>query len=96
MKISITTTNFQKDFVLPTDTFVGITLILENMSLNIIQIKNYSSEKYEEIILEDNIKIVLHYYNSFKVKEILEEFKKYDSIKCIEVYNPKIAVIASI
>ena len=51
MKISITTTNFQKEFVLPADTFVGITLILENMSLNIIQIKNYSSEKYEEIIL---------------------------------------------
>ena len=43
MKISITTTNFQKDFVLPSDEyFVGITLIYENMSLDIIKIKKSS------------------------------------------------------
>ena len=49
MNISIRTTKFQKDFVLPLDAyFVGITLIYENRSLDIIKIKNYSSEKYEE------------------------------------------------
>ena len=72
MKISITTTNFQKDFVLPSDAhFVGITLIYENMSLDLIKIKNYSSEKYEEMVLDENTKLIFHYYSTLKAKEIL-------------------------
>lgn len=97
MKISIKTTNFQKDFVLPSDEyFVGITLIYENMNLDIIKIKNYSSEKYEEIVLDKTTKIILYYYNSLRAKEIFESFEGYEGIRCIEVHTPTIDLIASI
>ena len=97
MKISIKTTNFQKDFVLPSDEyFVGITLIYENMSLDIIKIKNYSSEKYEEIVLDKTTKIILYYYNSLRAKEIFESFEGYEGIRCIEVHTHTIDLIASI
>ncbi len=97
MKISITTTNFQKDFVLPSNAyFVGITLIYENMNIDIIKIKNHSCEKQEEIILNENAKIILYYYDSLKAKEIFEAFDEYENIKCIEVHNPSLDLIVSI
>ena len=97
MKISIKTTNFQKDFVLPSDEyFVGITLIYENMSLDIIKIKNYFSEKCEEIVLDENTKIIFYYYSTLRAKEILESFEGYEGIRCIEVHTPTIDLIASI
>lgn len=97
MKINITATNFQKDFVLPLDAhFVGITLINENMSLDIIKIKNYSSEKYEEMVLDENTKLIFHYYSSSKAKEILESFDRYKGLRCIEVHNSKIDLVVSI
>ena len=97
MKISITTINFQKDFVLPLDAyFVGVTLIYEKMSLDIIKIKNYRSEKHEEIVLDENTKLILHYYSTSRAKEILESFERYKDLRCIEVHNPKVDLFISI
>lgn len=97
MKISITTTNFQKDFALPLDAyFVGITLIYGNMNMDIIKIKNHSCEWLEEIILNENAKIILYYYNSLKAKDIFELFEKYKGIQCIEVHNSIIDLVVSI
>ena len=97
MKISITTTNFQKDFALPLDAyFVGITLIYENRSLDIIKIKNYSSEKYEEFALDENTKLILQYYSTTRAKEILESFEDYKNLRCIEVHNSIIDLVVSI
>ena len=97
MNISIRTTKFQKDFVLPLGAyFVGITLIYENRSLNIIKIKNYSSEKYEEFVLDENTKLILHYYSTTRAKEILESFEDYKDLRCIEVHNSIIDLIVSI
>ncbi len=75
---------------------MGITLIYENMNIDIIKIKNHFCEQQEEIILNENAKIVLYYYNSLKAKDIFESFEKYEGIQCIEVHNPSFDFIVSI
>ena len=95
MKINITSPKFQKVLSLPANTyFVGATLSYNDMNIEILN--NHSGETHEEIILDDNAKLVLHYYNTTGAKEILESFEVYGSIRCIEIHNPLIDFIVSI
>ena len=95
MKISITSTKLQKVYVVPPDVyFVGVTLIYKDMNIEIIN--NYSSKKHEEIILDENAKLILHYYSTSGAKEILESFEGYEGIRCIEIHNPLLDLIVSI
>ena len=41
----------------------------------------------KEIVLDENLKIILHYYNNSILAEILEEFSGYEGLGFIEIKN---------
>lgn len=85
MKIEITAENFQKEIILPKDVyFVGATMVYDDSSVNVLY-SNKLHTKNEEFVFDEKNKIILHYYDSPKAKEIFETFSKSRSIKYMEI-----------
>ena len=88
--------SYLPDFVTKELIESGKLCYLDVKDMNIEIINNYSSKKHEEIILDENAKLILHYYSTSEAKEILESFKGYEGIGCIEIHNPLLDLIVSI
>lgn len=95
MKINIRSDNFEKVIVTPEYVyFVGITVKFDYGTLEVLN-SNLSTNN-EEIILDENLKIILHYYDSPEALEIKEAFKDYIGFECVEVNNKKFSLNISI
>lgn len=89
MKISINYNDNRKVFDTPPSVyFVGVTIICEGK--NFVALNSYNDSPFkqdEEIILNENLKVILHYYSNPALEEILKEFSGFEGITCIEIKN---------
>jgi len=89
MKISINYNNNCKVFDSPPSVyFVGATIIYEGKRFEVLNSYNDSPFKQdEEIIFDEKLKVILHYYSNPTLEEILTEFSGFEGIRCIEIKN---------
>lgn len=70
--------------------FVGVTVIYN--SNYFVALCSYEDSPYKqdkEVVLDENLKIILHYYSNPILVEILEEFSGYEGMDFIEIKNEK-------
>lgn len=68
--------------------FVGATIIYEGKRFEALNSYNDSPFKQEEeIIFDEKLKVILHYYSNPVLEEVLKEFLGFEGIKCIEIKN---------
>lgn len=95
MKINITSENIQKVIVAPKGVhFLGVTVKYDNVTLEALT--NRLSTNNEEIVLNEDLKIILHYYDSPEALEIREAFNGYNNFEFIEIHNEKFSLVISI
>lgn len=89
MKISINYNNNWKVFDSPPSVyFVGATIICKGKKFVALDSYNDSPLKQdEEIIFDESFKVILHYYSTPALEEILTEFSGFEGIRCIEIKN---------
>lgn len=88
MKIDIISANCQKVFDFPPGVhFVGVMVIYNGVTFNVLYHSDDVCTYNEEIVLDENLKIVFRYYNGSKAEEVLKAFAGYEGIKCIEIKN---------
>ena len=91
MRINIAYNNGLKVFDSPSDVyFVGVTVIYKGCRFEALN--SYTDSPYkqeEEIVLDEKLKIILHYYINPILAEILEEFSGYEGMGFIEIKNEK-------
>lgn len=87
MRINIVYNNSLRTFDSPSGVyFVGVTVIYNGNRF--VALNSYMDSPYkqdEEIVLDENLKISLHYYSNPILAEILEEFSGYEGIGFIEI-----------
>ena len=87
MRINIAYNNSLRTFDSPLGVyFVGVTVIYNGNRFEALN--PYTDSPYkqdEEIVLDENLKIILHYYSNPILAEILEEFSGYEGIGFIEI-----------
>lgn len=95
MKINITYDNFEKVIVAPEGVhFLGVTVKYGDITLEALT--NRLSTNNEEIVLNENLKIILHYYDSPEALEIREAFNGYNDFEFIEIHDEKFSLIMSV
>ena len=68
------------------DSVVGATIIYEGKRFEALNSYNDSPFKQEEeIIFDEKLKVILHYYSNPVLEEVLKEFLGFEGIKCIEI-----------
>ncbi len=89
MKISINYNDNWKVFDSPPSVyFVGATIIYKGKRFEALNSYNDSPFKQdEEIIFDEKLKVILHYYSNPALEEILTEFSGFEGIRCIEMRN---------
>ena len=89
MKISINYNDNRKVFSSPQSVyFVGATIIYEGKRFEALNSYNDSLFKQdEEIIFDEKLKVILHYYSNPVLEEVLKEFSGFEGIRCIEIKN---------
>lgn len=89
MRINIAYNNNLRTFDSPSGVyFVGVGVIYNGKRFEALNSYTYSPYKEdEEIVLDENLKIILHYYNNPILAEILEEFSSYEGLGFIEIKN---------
>ena len=89
MKISINCNDNLKVFDSPPSVyFVGATIICEDKKFVALNSYNDSPFKQdEEIIFDENLKVILHYYSNPVLEEVLKEFSGFEGIRYIEIKN---------
>lgn len=89
MRINIAYNDSLRTFNSPSGVyFVGVGVIYNGNRFEALN--SYTDSPYkqdEEIVLDENLKIILHYYNNPILAEILEEFSGYEGIGFIEIKN---------
>ncbi len=87
MRINIAYNDSLRTFNSPSGVyFVGVGVIYNGNRFEALN--SYTDSPYkqdEEIVLDENLKIILHYYNNPILAEILEEFSGYEGIGFIEI-----------
>ena len=87
MKINIAYNDSFRTFDSPSGVyFVGVTVIYNGNRFE--ELNSYEDSPYkqdEEIVLDENLKIILHYYSNPILSEILEEFSGYEGMGFIEI-----------
>ena len=89
MKISINYNDNWKAFDSPPSVyFVGATIIYEDKRFEALNSYNDSPFKQDkEIIFDEKLKVILHYYSNPALEEVLTEFSGFEGIRCIEIIN---------
>lgn len=89
MKISINYNDNWKAFDSPPSVyFVGATIIYKGKRFEALNSYNDSPFKQdEEIIFDEKLKVILHYYSNPTLEEVLKEFSGFEEIRCIEIKN---------
>ena len=91
MKINIAYNDSFRTFDSPLGVyFVGVTVIYNGNRFEALN--SYEDSPYkqdEEIVLDEDLKIILHYYSNPILAEILEEFSGYEGMGFIEIKNEK-------
>ena len=89
MRINVAYNNSSRVFDSPRRVyFVGITASYKGNRFEVLN--SYTDSPYkqdEELVLDENLKIIFHYYSNPILAEILEEFSGYDGINFIEIKN---------
>lgn len=95
MKINITSKNIQKVIVAPEGVhFLGVTVKYGDMTLEAIT--NRLSTNSEEIVLNEDLMIILHYYDSPEALEIREAFDGHRDFEFVEIHNEKFSLVMSV
>lgn len=89
MKISINYHDNRKVFSSPQSVyFVGATIIYEGKRFEALNSYNDSPfNQDEEIIFDEKLKVILHYYSNPMLEEVLKEFSGFEGIRFIEIKN---------
>jgi len=89
MKISINYNGKLRAFTSPPNIyFVGATVI--HNGKRFISLNSYDDSQFkqdEEIIFDENLKVILHYYSNPTLEEVLKEFSGFEGIEFIEIKN---------
>ena len=89
MRINIAYNNSLRTFDSPSGVyFVGVGVIYNGNRFEVLN--SYTDSPYkedEEIVLDANLKIILHYYSDAILAEILKEFSGYEGLSFIEIKN---------
>ena len=89
MKISINYNDNWKVFDSPKSVyFVGAAIIYKGKRFEALNSYNDSPFKQdEEIIFDEKLKVIFHYYSNPVLEEVLKEFLGFEGIRCIEIKN---------
>jgi len=89
MKISINYNDNRKVFSSPQSVyFVGATIIYKGKRFEALNSYNDNPFKQdEEIIFDEKLKVILHYYSNPTLEEVLKEFSGFGGIRCMEIKN---------
>ncbi len=98
MRVNIVYNNSSRVLESPTGVyFVGITVIYNDNRFEALN--SYTESPYkqdEEIVLEKNLKIILHYYSNPILEEVFEQFLGYEGLSFIEIKNEVFHISACI
>lgn len=74
---------------------IGVTIINNGRHLSAwdFELEDESHQKDEVINLDENLKLIFHYYTGEKIGEMRKEFHGYEGMKFIEIKNNEFNLI---
>lgn len=99
MKIEFDYANHHEVFESPAQVhLIGVTIIHNGSHLSVLDFESEdeSHPKDEVINLDENLKLIFHYYTGAKIGEMRKEFYGYEGMKFIEIKNKEFNLIVSV
>ena len=90
MKIEITYADQHKSFCSPDGAgLVGVTVIYDGITFNVLKpvVDDDLSDDCEELLLSESCKVIIRYFDSPSVAEIVRSFSGFEGMKYIEIEN---------
>ena len=96
MRIDITCGEHRKVFESPAGIhFFGLTVTCNDNHFSVINpCSDEDSYRHdEEIVFEESLNVVLHYYSSPMIAEVVKEFSEFEGMKFIEMQNKDFSLV---
>ena len=90
MKIEISYKDQHKTFYSPIDaSLVGVTVIYNGITFEVLKpvVDDDLSDDCEELLLSESCKVIIRYFDSPSVAEIVRSFSGFEGMKYIEIEN---------